>query len=421
MPCVDVAVYGGWVEGVATPPPSKSYTHRAFISSALSRRSIVTNPLISDDTLATLNCCSRMGAKFKRSKDVFEFRGCDVGDAKGYYYTANSGTTLRLFMGILSLSKNRCVLDGDGSIRKRPNKELAIALKRLGADVKGYGDYKAPIWVRGVLRGGEIEIKAMSSQFISSLLFALSLAKGDSVLRVLDVKSKPYIDVTLHVLKDAGVEIEREGMVFYISGEQDFNLRRFNVPSDFSSASYLIACGVLAGDVEIRGLFRSMQGDRAIVEIVKEMGGDVRWDEERGILRAKRSDLEGIEVDARDTPDLVPTIAVLGAVASGKTVIYNAEHLRFKEIDRIEGIYKNLRSLGIDVEKRRDGLTVRGGEIEGGTVESFGDHRMALAFSILGLVSKKGVVVKNADVVSVSYPQFFDVLEGLGARIERFK
>ncbi len=413
---MDVLVKKSEVEGSATPPPSKSYTHRAFLASALSRSSTVENALISDDTLATLNCCFRMGAEFVRRGDVFKFRGCDeIGG--GYFYCANSGTTLRLFLGVLSLSKYESVLDGDGSLRKRPNYELARAIESLGARVRGFGMFEPPLWVRGVLKGGEVEIRAKSSQFVSSLLFALPMARGDSTLRVLDVKSKPYIDITLHVLEESGIRVEREGLTFWMDGEQEYRLRAFRVPSDFSSASYLIAAGVLSGRVEVRGMFESRQGDKRIVDLVREMGGRVRWDKERGVILAERSEIEGIDVDAGDIPDLVPTIAVLASVAKGRTVIYNAEHLRIKEIDRIEGIYRNLRALGVEVRKRRDGVEITGGEVEGGTVDSFGDHRMALAFSLLGLVAEKGVLVKNADVVSVSFPNYFEVLRNLGAKV----
>ena len=410
---MDVEISRSEVEGEVVPPPSKSYTHRAFISSSLSRHSRVYNPLIAEDTIATLRCCMGIGARFYRS-DHFEFFGCE-GVNPGYFYVSNSGTTLRIFMGILSLSRGLSILDGDESIRRRPNLELAVALRKLGAYVSGFGNFSAPIFIGGILKGGEVEMKARSSQFISSLLFSLPLAKYDSILRVLDVKSKPYIDVTLHILEESKVKIERENLTFYIDGNQEYRLRRFKVPCDFSSVSYLISAGVLAGKVVIKNVYESRQGDVVIIDIVREMGGKVRWRKESGILIAERSELEGVEVDAGDIPDLVPTIAILGAVARGETLIYNAEHLRFKETDRIETIYRNLKSLGVDVKKRSDGLIVRGGEIEGGVVDSFGDHRIAMAFSVLGLVSR--VKVRNAEVVNVSYPDFFEVLRDLGANI----
>ncbi|WP_457549785.1 3-phosphoshikimate 1-carboxyvinyltransferase [Archaeoglobus sp.] len=412
---MDVAIYKSEVKGVASPPPSKSYTHRAFIASALSRHSKVYNPLIAEDTIATLRCCRGIGARFFRH-ECFEFFGCNE-IKSGYFYVSNSGTTLRLFMGILSLSKGISVLDGDESIRRRPNLELAKALMKLGAKVKGFGDFSAPVVVGGILKGGSVEIKAISSQFVSALLFSLPLTKFDSELRVLHVKSKPYIDITLHVLEESGIKLEKENDKFYIECGQEFRLKRFDVPADFSSASYLIACGVLAGRVELRGVYDSRQGDKAVVDIVKSMGGKVKWKKEDGVLIAEKSELEGIEVDAGDIPDLVPTIAILGAVAKGRTVIYNAEHLRYKETDRIETTYRNLKALGVEVEKRRDGLIVKGGKVKGGVVDSYNDHRIAMAFSVLGLVADR-IIVKNADVVSVSFPNFFEVLKGLGAKVE---
>jgi len=412
---MDIRILKSEVDGEAIPPPSKSYTHRAFIAASLSPSAAVENPLLSNDTIATLNACRFIGAEAIRRKRVVTFRGVEEVDATGYINVENSGTTLRFFLGILSHSKQLCIIDGDESLRKRPNRSLALSLNRLGARVWGDEQFRAPIKVCGILKGGKTSIRAESSQFISSLLFSLPPARLDSEIKVEEVKSRPYIDVTLHVLEESGIVVDVEDGKFCIPGEQQYRLRTFSVPADFSSASYLIAAGLLAGRVRILNMSDSRQGDRRIVEIAREMGGNVRWDKDRGIITAEQSELEGIDVDASDIPDLVPTIAVLAAVARGKTTIYNAEHLRIKEIDRIEGCYANLRSLGVDVEKRRDGLVIRGGKVGSGTVNSFGDHRMALAFSLLGLVTD--VTVKNAEIVSVSFPGYFDVLKNLGAKL----
>jgi len=355
---MDVIVMRSEVNGEVSPPPSKSYTHRVLIASALSGSSLIHNPLISDDTLSTLRSCIGMGARFRRVGDLVEVRGCEC-IRGGYFYCANSGTTLRLLMGVLSLSPSKSVLDGDESLRERPNLELSVALSKLGAYVKGFDrEYRAPVIVRGKVKGGDVEIVGRSSQFVSSLLMALPLARFDSTISVKGLKSRPYVDITLHVLRESGISVERESNVFYIEGEQSYNLRSFSIPADFTSASYMIAAGVLAGKVEVKGVHESEQGDRRIVDIVREMGGNVRWDRERGVIRAEMSELEGIEVDACDIPDLVPTIAVLASVAKGTTVIYNAEHLRIKEIDRIDGIVRNLRALGVDAEPKKDGVVL---------------------------------------------------------------
>jgi len=418
---VDVIIKKSEINGVAYPPSSKSYTHRAILSASLSPNATVHNPLISDDTLATLNCCIKIGASIIKIHKDFKIYGCQEIEGGKYFYAANSGTTMRLFIGILSLSKSPkySVLDGDESLKRRPNYELVLALNKLGANIKGFSKFEPPIWIRGIVKGGEVEIEAKSSQFVSSLLFTLPLADGDSIVRISNLKSKPYVDITLHVLEESGIDVEVDNKnTFYVKGGQSYRLRSFKVPADFTSASYLIAAGILAGKVKILNMFDSKQGDKKIVEIVKEMGGKIRWDKNSGVILAEKSELEGVEVDAKDIPDLVPTISILAAVAKGKTVIYNAEHLKIKEIDRIEGIYLNLKKLGINVKKRDDGLEIVGGKIEGGLVESFGDHRMALAFSLLGLIAEKGITVRNAEVVSVSYPGYFDMLKRLGANIE---
>ena len=410
---MNVKITKSEVDGEIEAPPSKSYTHRAFIAAALSKKSVVKSPLIAEDTVATLNACKKMGAKFLRKSNEFRFWGTNS-IAPGYYYAANSGTTLRILMGLLSLSNGISLLDGDESLRKRPNRELAKALIKLGATVIGDESFRPPLRIRGAMRSGEIEMEAPSSQFVTSLLFALPLTEGDSVLTVRKIKSKPYIDITLHVLESSGVRVQRDGNTFYIK-PSEYNLRRFTVPPDFSSMSYLIAAGILGGKVVINNAVDSKQGDKIFIDIVKEMGGKISWKGER--ITAEKSELNGIDFDASDTPDIVPTVAVLAATANGITKIYNAEHLRIKEIDRIKGIVTNLRSLGVDAKELRDGLGIKGGKIRGGTVDSFGDHRMAMAFSLLGIVSE--VTVKNAEVVNVSYPEFFEDLKKIGVRVER--
>lgn len=413
---MDVVVRKSEIHGETKAPPSKSYTHRAFISAALSKRARVICPLISDDTIATLKASKKLGATYFRYGDCFEFWGTEE-IRGGYFNFENSGTTLRIFTGLLSLSSKESTLDGDESLRTRPNRELVLALKKLGAKARGDEFFRAPFRLKGVIKGGEVEISAPSSQFISSLLYALPLARFDSHLKIISTKSRPYIEITLEVLEKSGIRIEREENGFRIPAGQNFRLRSFEIPADFSSASYLIAAGILAGEVRITNAFDSRQGDKKIVDLCREMGAEIDWNKEEGIIVARKSELQGISFDAGDTPDLVPTVAVLAAVAKGETEIYNAEHLRIKEIDRIRGIAENLRSLGVEVEERRDGLRIRGKDRNfAGTVDSFGDHRIALSFALLGLLGE--IKIRNAEVVSVSYPGFFETLKKLGAKVE---
>ncbi len=417
---MEVVIRKSEIGGVANPPPSKSYTHRAFIAASLSPHSKLENPLLSADTLATINGCKKLGALVWREKKEWFVSGVGEINVSGYFNFENSGTTLRLFTGLLSLStaSKLSVVDGDSSLRKRPNRELCMAIRELGGRVYGNNEFRAPFKVGGVTKGGEVTIRGASSQFVSSLLFTLPMARHDSKVKVIEVKSRPYINITLDVLRKSGIRIEQDndGGEYCIHGEQRYRLRKFSIPADFSSASYLIAAGLIAGEVRVENMVDSEQGDRRIVEICREMGGDVKWDREKGSIVARKSELEGIEVDASDIPDLVPTIAVLAAVARGKTRIYNAEHLKVKEIDRIKGICDNLRALGVEAKPMEDGLIIEGGRKRfTGTVNSFGDHRMVLAFSLLGLLGEVKCI--NAEVVSVSFPGYFDVLRSLGADI----
>jgi 3-phosphoshikimate 1-carboxyvinyltransferase len=413
---MDIIVRKSQIDGAATPPPSKSYTHRTLFAASLSPHSLIKNPLSADDTLSTLWACRKMGAFFVRNRDFLYFTGVKQIN-RGYFYCGNSGTTLRILIGLTAASKDwkPAILDGDESLRKRPNLELVKALNSLGAVVDGNFP---PVRVSGTFKGGEVVLKAESSQFLTSLLMSLPLAKVDSAIRVTGLKSKPYIDITLHVLQQAGIEVEKEGDTFYVQSEQDYRLAKFFIPSDFSSASYLIAAGLLAGKVEITGMFDSKQGDRRIVDIVRQMGGKIRWDREKGVITTEKSELEGIEVDCSDTPDLAPTIAVLGAVAKGRTAVVNAPHLRLKEVDRIKGVVDNLKRLGVEAKELPDGFEVEGGEVKGGVADSLGDHRLAMAFSLLGLVAEREVIVRNCEAVSVSFPKYYDVLRKIGADVE---
>jgi|Deesub1362B_J571_1020462.scaffolds.fasta_scaffold00415_22 3-phosphoshikimate 1-carboxyvinyltransferase len=419
---MDVRISGGSVDGEVLPPPSKSYTHRAFFSATLSPSARVINPLLSLDTVSSLNACSFLGAYFRRENDEFYFRGIEEVRCTGYTFLGNSGTTLRMLLGICSLSPYLCTLDGDESLRSRPNRGLAMALRSVGGHVEGY-DFKAPLKVRGIIKGGRIDISAESSQYITSLLHSLPLSDYDSEINVVSVKSRPYLDITLDVLRRSGIKVDVEEGRYYIQGGQRYRLREITIPSDFSSIGYLIAMGLVGGKVVIRNAIPSAQGDKVIVDICRRMGGEVKWDRSSMIITAEKSDLEGTNICAESFPDLVPVLATLSAYAKGRTVISGVEHLRIKEIDRVRGIVDNLRSLGVDCRvENGDGLRIvidgKGSDFSfKGTVDSFGDHRMALAFSILGLVGE--VEVKNANVVSVSYPDYFDVMGRLGAVVER--
>lgn len=379
------------------------------------------HPLLSDDTRATIAGCRAIGATVEEEKDALEIRGVrsdprvpdDVVDC------LNSGTTLRLLAGVGSHVRGYMVLTGDDSLRQRPNTPLLSALEELGATAYSTkDDGTAPLVVGGPLEGGEVEIPgSVSSQFISSLLFVGALAPEGVDIRVRgETKSKPYIEITMDVLSAAGITARETGDGFCVE-RQDYDLGKYVVPGDFSSASYLLAAGAVCGEVTVRGLYPSCQGDSRIVEILRDMGAHVEWDREAGAVTCESDGLRGTTVDVGGTPDLLPTIAVLGALAEGETRIVNAAHVRYKESDRVHAMAVELRKMGANVEEHPDCLIIQGGELEGARLNGHHDHRIVMALTIAGLAARGSTTVSDAQTIGISYPDFFNHLFDLGANL----
>ena len=352
------------VKGEVFAPPSKSYTHRAITLAALSKESIIHRPLLSADTRATIRASRMFGAKIEEKGEdliIHGFNGKpnvpeDVIDA------ANSGTTLRFMTAIASLTEGIAVLTGDSSLRTRPNGPLLKVLNQLGAKAcSSRKNEKAPIIVKGGLKGGEINIEgSISSQFVSALLIACSLAENTTTISIIGkLKSKPYIDVTIEMLGLAGIKIltdDSNDTRFIIPGKQEYDLKEYTIPGDFSSASYLLAAAALmdGAELKVKNLFPSKQGDKVIIETLKQMGANIGWDKEAGIVTVRGGNrLKAITFDAGATPDLVPTVAVLASVAEGTSRIENAEHVRYKETDRLSALATELPKMGVEPERRK--------------------------------------------------------------------
>jgi 3-phosphoshikimate 1-carboxyvinyltransferase len=279
---------------------------------------------------------------------------------------------------------------------------------------------KAPLVIKGRMHGGVARLNGgVSSQFLSALLIAAPLADADTKIVIEgDLKSRPYAEITLDMLADAGVRVQAGRQEFFVQGNQTYNLKGYTVPGDFSSASYPLAAAAVTGsEVIVKGILPSRQGDAAIIDILNCMGAKVSWDKEKGDLKIKGGELQGVEVDASLTPDLVPTIAVLGAVAKGKTIVKNAEHVRHKETDRLHAMAVELSKMGANIKERPDGLEILGGELHGASVHGYHDHRIVMALMVAGLVAG-GTRIDTAESVDVSYPGFFGAMAGLGAKVQ---
>lgn len=416
------------IQGVVQAPPSKSYTHRAFFLAALARgESTIRSPLYSEDTLASLVACQAFGSQFQVSDELSLVEGTvgelqtpeDVLDLK------NSGTTLRLATTMASLAPGCTVLTGDDSLRTRPMQALLDSLAKLGVQARSTRDNgRAPIIIENGFLGGSTSIRGdVSSQYISSILISAPYSQEGVELEVTgDFISRPYVEMTRDIMAHFGVQVDYQADEKQFQVEpQTYQARDYTVEGDYSSASYLVAAAaILESEITIRNLFKdSRQGDKIILDIVKEMGLEVRCLKDEVKLEGN-GEIRGVEVNLEDTPDLVPTVAVLGALAEGTTTITGVEHARYKETDRISTTTQELKKIGFRVEEKLDGLVLKGGipdRVSGVVVDSHGDHRLAMALSLVGL--KVGSLrVQNAQVHKISFPRYREVMEKLGCQIE---
>ncbi len=432
---MNVTITPSSVSGTARAPPSKSYTHRAILAAGYADEAIVRDALWSADTQATARAVDLFGGEVDRREtgtlDIEGFDGrpdvpADVIDC------ANSGTTMRLVTAAAALADGTSVLTGDESLRSRPQGPLLEALADLEVDAYSTrGNGQAPLVVTGPLTGGEVSIPGdVSSQYITALLMAGAVTDdGLAIDLETELKSAPYVDITLEVLADFGVGARKTDEGFEVAGGQIYAPvgGEYAVPGDFSSISYPLAAGAIAGEkgagVRIEGAHPSAQGDSAIVELVDRMGADVDWNREEGTIDVVSAPLSGIRVSVEDTPDLLPTIATLGAVADGDTEIVDAEHVRYKETDRVSAMAEELGKMGVETTEEPDSLTIHGSDsrLEGTTVSGRDDHRIIMALALAGLVATGETTVRGADHVDVSFPGFFGMLEDLGAGLERRK
>ncbi len=413
-----------WLNGTVTVPPSKSYTHRAVIIASLAQgSSTLYNPLLSEDTIASIEACRKIGAQIEVSDDLIQVKGVfgvpktprESIDVK------NSGTTLRVMTPVCSLCSEKVTLTGDASIRERPMQPLLDALEQLGVQTSS-ANGKAPVSVQGPLAGGRCQIVGdISSQFISGLLIACAMARNEtSIDLVTPLKSQPYVDLTLDVVEKFGGQVEKGTNAFRVPGSQIYRGINYVVEGDYSSAAFLmVAAALLESDVTVTNInVNSKQGDRRIIDILRAMGVNIQVREDSVNVRGA-GELDGIQIDLGDSPDLLPIIAVIGALANGKTLIKNVGHLRYKESDRLKAITTELNKMGAHVKEGNDFLEIKGVEsLKGTHLSGWGDHRIVMALAIAALRAKGETVISHAETIPVSFPGFDKAMKTLGANME---
>lgn len=411
------------LEGEVKAPPSKSYTIRAVTAAMLADGvSLIKEPLYSEDTKACILIAGRLGAKIEKKQHDLLIKGV-AGILKcpdSILDSLNSGTTLRIMTAVASLCDRQITLTGDESIQKRPVEPLLNALRQLGVTASSNRGYP-PVTVKGPLVGGVCTIDgSISSQFISALLMALPCAVGNSRIEIAGIlRSKPYVDLTLDVLREFRIEVKPEDHYQYnVRGFQIYRAAKYTVEGDYSSAAFLLAAAAISkSKVKVKNLpNNSKQADRKIVSILSEMGADVSAGEREVTVRGAGT-LRGIEVDLNNSPDLLPITAVLGALAEGKTRIYNVEHARLKECDRIKAMHTELKKMGANITENQDGLDITGGKLKGTLVNGWRDHRIVMALAIAGLKAEGRTTITDGEYAGITFPNFVKLMSSIGAKL----
>jgi len=428
------------VKGAVTVPSSKSQTIRALMCAALARgESEIISPLDSEDTKATVRVLAKIGVTVQQEDDRWKVKGGSFRVPTEDLNCGESATTFRFLTAICALIPGLHRLTGGPSLSRRPMRPLVEALKKLGVRCSAEAKGTPPVTIEGgTFTGGLTELPGdISSQFISALLLIAPFSRQEmSIKLTTPMRSRPYVLMTLRCLKQFGINVRSE-LDRFIVRRQRYKPAIMQIEGDWSSASYFLALGAVAGDITLQNLSTaSLQGDRVILDFLRNMGASVKVSGE--VIRVGRGELRAVHADLSDCIDLLPTLSVLAALASGKSQFTGIERARLKESDRIMAVRSGLQKLGIDVNEDRDSLSITGlktpvpgeddkepGEKKEKTeaarkptvVDSYGDHRMAMAFAVLG-AAIGGVTIEGAECVAKTFPAFWDIMTQAGLEME---
>ena len=409
------SVEPSFVNGELKAPPSKSMTQRAIAAALLADgQSLILNPSYCDDSLAAMSIAVSLGARVEPEAGRMKITGSgELREKK--LNCGESGLAIRLFSPVAALYDEEITMTGSGSLKKRPMNMIGDALNQLGVKCTSTDGF-LPLTIRGPLRGGTCEIDgSVSSQLLTGLLMSLPLADNDSVIKVRNLKSKPYIDMTLGVLRDFGINISNHNhSVFEVPGRQNYKPLTYEVESDWSGGSFLLVAGAINGNIIVSGLRTdSFQSDLGILKALEKAGAGMKISENN--IEVSKSDLKAFEFDATESPDLFPPLVALASYCKGVTKLKGASRLRHKESDRASSLSEEFGKMNIKVEIIDDYLVVTGGEVKGAKVNSHDDHRIAMAEAVAALGASDTVFIKDSHCIVKSYPGFFDDLRKVGA------
>lgn len=420
-----VTIESNKLTGKINIPPSKSLCHRAIICAALSTgESNIDNVVFSDDIHATCEGMKNFGAEIETiGESSLRIKGKFPLDLKeDKIECKESGSTLRFLIPIGLLSSKKVIYTGRGKLVSRPLDSYYKIFQNQNISYTN-NNGNLPLEIEGGLKPGIFEVEGnLSSQFITGLLFTLPLMDGDSKIIITnELESKGYVDLTIDMLNKFGIDIINcDYKEFIIKGNQKYINKNYKVEGDFSQAAFWLVGGLLGGKIQSNDLnINSLQGDMVVMDLIKQMGGDIVAND--SIVTTKDSRTKGITIDASQCPDIVPILTVLAALSEGETRIINAARLRIKESDRLKAISTELNKLGANVKELEDGLIIIGkSSLTGGVVDSWNDHRIAMSLAIASIKCTGDVTITNSDVVKKSYPHFWDDFKSLGGKINEF-
>ncbi len=413
------------INGVVAAPPSKSITHRSIILASLAYgTSVIKNALLSDDTKYTIAALKQLGVIIEHDDTKLVIHGSEgkLQAPKEPIFVGNSGSTLRMLSAVAALANGITTITGEKRLCERPITDLLTALKKMNIHADATNNLPPVQISGGKLKGGIITINgSVSSQYITALLLISPFAEN-TVWIVIDgdLRSKPYVALTLDLMKTFGVAVENKNFKeFIIQNHQPYIAQNYVVEGDYSSASYFFAAAaVTKGKVTVKNLNQnSSQGDRYFLDILERMGCYIERNSNSVTVIGSKN-LSGITVDMNDYPDIVQTLAVVAAYAKGTSHITNIGHLKDKETDRIASTAQEFKKMNISVKETAVSLAVVGGKPKGAIIETHNDHRIAMSFAVAGLAAEDETVIKNAQVVNKSYPNFWEDLRSIGANIK---
>ncbi len=415
---MNVKVTPSPLRGKITAIPSKSDAHRLLICSALAdAQTELSLPRTSEDIDATIGCLRSLGAKIERDGEILHITPITNPADSPLLDCAESGSTLRFLLPVAAALCESAGFIGSGRLPERPLGQLIGAMEEHEVT---FSQEKLPFATSGKLLSGKYVLPGnISSQYITGLLLALPLLAKDSEISLTTrLESSAYVDITLNSLGCFGVNIERTKNGFFIKGNQRYRSPiRVDVDGDWSNAAFFLCAGAIGGNITLTGLNAdSPQGDRRILEFLRKFGADIT--ESKGAIAVKSLRLVGCEIDIAETPDLLPALAVVAAFSEGETRFINASRLRLKESDRLNSTAAMLNALGGNATELPDALIVRGTALAGGAVDSFHDHRTAMAAAIAGTYCKAPVIITDAGAAAKSYPSFYEDFAKLGGKVD---